>query len=352
MLNSFAPLAIFLLAIGIPAAGVNVSQQTDNNMTASDIIDLVDNATDSNSTSSNATDDNDTDSNATASPPPVNDNDNATDASGFVANDIAINEVELNPRGSDAGQEWIELYNPTDVDINMSDFQITTSFKSSDIDLPKDAVIKAGETYVVELDEQTLSNTAEILVLENSTGKVVDRTPSLVDRNDDDRTWQRIPDGNNEWKFADDTKGELNDPTAAKSNTTRSAYTNSTAQCVGSAGCAEGVVQRIVDGDTLYVGVNGTVYKIDLALTTVPSKMDDGFSQSTSFTRSLCLGSNVLVDQDDGLLTSGGSVIAVVYCSSTNLNGELLDNGYATLNMDQCKTSEFASQPWAKDHGC
>ncbi len=355
MLNSFAPLAIFLLAIGIPAAGVNASQQTDN-ITAGDIIDLVGNATDSNNTSSNATDNNDTDSNATASPPPVNDNennnDNATDASGFVANDIAINEVELNPRGSDAGQEWIELYNPTDVDINMSDFQITTSFKSSNIDLPKDAVIKAGETYVVELDEQTLSNTAEILVLENSTGKVVDRTPSLVDRNDDDRTWQRIPDGNNEWKFAADTKGELNDPTAAKSNTTRSAYTNSTAQCLGSAGCAEGVVQRIVDGDTLYVSVNGTVYKIDLALITVPSRTDDGFIQSTSFTRSLCLGSNVLVDQDDGLLTSGGSVIAVVYCSSTNLNSELLDNGYATLNMDQCKTSEFASQPWAKDHGC
>lgn len=362
MLHSFAPLAIFLLAIGIPAAGVNASQ-TDN-ITAGDIIDLVDNATDSNSTSSNATDNNDTNnndtdsnattSNATASPPPVNDNDNdnMTDASGFAANDIAINEVELNPRGSDAGQEWIELYNPTDVDINMSDFQITTSFKSSDIDLPKDAVIKAGETYVVELDEQTLSNTAEILVLENSTGKVVDRTPSLVDRNDDDRTWQRMPDGNNEWKFAADTKGELNDPTAAKSHTTRSAFTNSTAQCLGSAGCAEGVVQRIVDGDTLYVSVNGTIYKIDLALTTVPPRTDDGFIQSTSFTRSLCLGSDVLVDQDDGLLTSGGSVIAVVYCSSANLNSELLDNGYATLNMDQCKTSEFASQPWAKDHGC
>jgi endonuclease YncB( thermonuclease family) len=354
MLTSFAPLAIFLLAIGIPAAGINVSQQAGSNMTAGDIINLVGNATDNNSTSSNATDNNTTNSNTTDSPPPVNDNDNdnATDASGFVANDIAINEVELNPRGSDAGQEWVELYNPTDVDINMSDFQITTSFKSSTIDMPKDAVIKAGETYVVDLDEQTLSNTAEILVLENTTGNVVDKTPSLADRSDDNRTWQRMPDGNNEWRFAADTKGELNDPTAAKGSATRSAYTNSTAQCLGSAGCAEGTALRIVDGDTLYVGVNGTVYKIDLALTTVPSRTDGSFAQSTSFTRSLCLGSDVLVDQDDGLLTSGGSVIAVVYCSSTNLNSELLDNGYATLNMDQCKTSEFASQPWAKDHGC
>ncbi|HEX2558164.1 MAG TPA: lamin tail domain-containing protein [Nitrososphaera sp.] len=344
MPTSFAPLAVLLLAIGIPAAGVNVPHA--DNITASDIINLVGNATDNNATDSNATGNNDT-----SSLPPVT-GDNATDSSGSVINDIVINEVELNPRGSDAGQEWIELYNPTDVDINMSDFRITTSFESSTMDLPKDAVIKAGETYVVELDKQTLSNTAEILVLENSTGNVVDRTPSLVDRSDDNRTWQRMPDGNNEWKFAVDTKGELNDPTAAKSSATRSAFTNSTAHCLGSAGCAEGVALRIADGDTLYVGVNGTVYKIDLALTTVPSRADDGSAQSTSFTRSLCLGSDVLVDQDDGLLTSGGSVIAVVYCSSTNLNSALLDNGYATLNKDQCKTSEFASQPWAKDHGC
>jgi len=336
-------------------------------MTASDIINLVGNATDSNSTSSNTANNNTTDSNSTSSNtannnttdsnstsslPPINDDNNTTDASGVVANDIAINEVELNPRGSDTGQEWIELYNPTDVDINISDFQITTSSESSTIDLPKDAVIKAGETYVVELDKQTLSNTAEILVLQNTTGNAIDSTPSLVDRSDDNHTWQRMPDGNNEWKFVADTKGELNDPTAAKSNATRSAYANSGADCLGAAGCAEGVVVRIVDGDTLYVRVNDTTYKIDLALTTVPSRTDDGFIQSTSFTRSLCLGSDVIVDQDDGLLTSGGSVIAVVYCSSTNLNSELLTNGYAALNMGQCKASEFASQPWAKDHGC
>jgi len=331
---SFVPLTILLLAFGIPAAGNNFTQG--GNITASDVINLVGNATLDNATSSVL----DIASN------------NATGLSSSITNDIVINEVELNPRGSDTGQEWIEFYNPTDVDINMSGFQITTSFKASNIGLPADAVIKAGDTYVVSLEKQTLSNTAEMIVLKNSTGSVVDSTPSLVDRNDDDNTWQRMPDGNNEWKFAAGTKGEPNDPTAIKNSTTRNAFTNSTAHCLGSAGCAEGVALRIVDADTLYVGVNGTVYKIDLALTIVPSTADAKSGQATSFTRSLCLGSDVLVDQDDGLLTSGGSVIAVVYCSSTNLNSELLDNGYATLNMDQCKTSEFASQPWAKAHGC
>ena len=110
---------------------------------------------------------------------------------------------------------------------------------------------------------------------------------------------------------------------------------------------------RIVDADTLYVRVNGKVYKVDFALTQVPAKGQKEFMEATSFTRGLCLGSDVLIDQDDNLLTStGSSIIAVVYCSDINLNSELLDNGYATLNKDQCGTSEFASQPWAKDHGC
>jgi hypothetical protein len=41
-----------------------------------------------------------------------------------------------------------------------------------------------------------------------------------------------------------------------------------------------------------------------------------------------------------------------VYCSSSNLNSELLDNGYAELDVQECATSEFANEPWAKDHGC
>ncbi len=124
------------------------------------------------------------------------------------------------------------------------------------------------------------------------------------------------------------------------------------AKCQGSAGCFEGVVTRIVDGDTLYVRANSSVYKVELALTEAPSR-GEGFSESTAFTRDLCLGSTVLVDQDDKLLTSADSnTIGVVYCSSSNLNKELLDNGYAGLNMQQCATSEFATESWAQDHGC
>src|SRR5215211_3775733 len=284
----------------------------------------------------------------------------ADDTSSVTAGDSTlINEVELNPSGNDMEEgEWIELYNPTSVDINISGFEITPSFQSP----------------TIKLDRPILSNTGESLVLANATGDIQDRTPSLVDRSDDDHTWQRIPDGNNEWQFVQNTEGNPNDDDSDTRSTTLdseedtpsnpnddpdtlstildSVYSGSDVECLGSAGCIEGVATRIVDGDTLYVRANGTVYKVDLALTEAPSRNEEMFAESTAFTRDLCLGSTVLVDQDDMLPTSNSGVTGVVYCSSSNLNSELLDNGYAELKTEQCATSEFANEPWVKDHGC
>ena len=279
----------------------------------------------------------------------------ADDTSSVTAGEsILVNEVELNPSGNDNEEgEWIELYNPTDVDINIRNFGISPSFQSPTIELPPDAVIEAGETYVIALDRPMLSNTGESLVLANATGDIHDRTPSLVDRSDDDRTWQRTPDGNNEWQFVENTQGNANDDPDTLSTILDSVYSGSDVECLGSADCIEGVATRIVDGDTLYVRANSTVYKVDLALVEAPSRTEEMFVESTAFTRDLCLGSTVLVDQDDMLLTSNsGGVIGVVYCSSSNLNSELLNNGYSELDTEQCATSEFANEPWVKDHGC
>jgi endonuclease YncB( thermonuclease family) len=367
-------LALLMLSVvgGIPTAA---GQNALSNTTASDIIDLVDNVTESEGGGGEGGEE------VIESPLPleaiedlsnspfVND---ADETSSVTAGDSTlVNEVELNPRGNDLEKEWIELYNPTTVDVNISDFEISPLFQSPTIELPPDAVIEAGETYVIELDRPMLSNTGESLVLANTTGDIQDRTPSLVDRSDDDRTWQRIPDGNNEWQFVENTQSSLNDPDTLSTildnveNTQSSlndpdtlstildnVYSGSDVECLGSASCLEGVATRIVDGDTLYVRVNSTTYKVDLALTEAPSRTEEMFTESTAFTRDLCLGSTVLVDQDDILLTSNSGLIAVVYCSSSNLNSELLNNGYAELETDQCTTSEFANEPWVKDHGC
>ncbi|MDQ3847526.1 MAG: lamin tail domain-containing protein [Thermoproteota archaeon] len=379
-INAEAALALLLLSVvggAIPsAAGQNALSNT---TTVGDISDLIGNVTNS---GEQEVEDSSSTSSTTSSPlasiedlnrsPFGNDADDTTSSSSVTAGDTTlVNEVELNPRGSDL-DEWIELYNPTAVDINISGFEIRPLFQSPPIKLPDDAVIEAGKTYVVDIDRPLLSNTGESLVLTNATGEIKDRTPSLVDRSDDDRTWQRIPDGNNEWQFVESTQGSLNDPSALGALADRTEntqgnldesdtlsrildniYSGSDAQCLGSAGCFEGVVTRIVDGDTLYVRVNTTTYKVNLALTKAPPRTEEIFIESTEFTRDLCLGSTVLVDQDDRLLTSdSGSVVAVVYCSSNNLNNELLDNGYAELNAEQCATSEFANEAWIKDNGC
>ncbi|MFL6492907.1 MAG: lamin tail domain-containing protein [Nitrososphaera sp.] len=372
MLNLETALALLLLSL-VVGGGSSIpsvaGQNAVSNITANDIIDLVDN----NGTESNTENESPLPLGAIeglSSIPFVND----ADTSYVTAGDsILINEVELNPRGNDMAKEWIELYNPTAVDVNIGNFEVRPLFTSATIKLPSDAVIEAGETYVIDLDRPVLSNTAESLVLANATGDIKDRTPSLVDKGDDERTWQRIPDGNNEWQFVENTRGNLNDPDNPTTTTTfdsveniqgslnnsdtlsrllDNAYSESNVECVGSAGCVEGVVTRIVDGDTLYVRLNSTIYKVDLALIKAPSRTEEGFMESTAFTRDLCLGSNVLVDPDGMLLTPNSDVLAVVYCSSSNLNSELLDNGYAELETEQCSTSEFANEPWVKDHGC
>jgi endonuclease YncB( thermonuclease family) len=382
-IRSYAPALMALLlttgavVIGMPIGGAVAQPSYDDGIPSADeITHLIGSASNASSSSSNGNDDggDNTDSlsadNATGGSS-ADDNtdsssadntdslsaDNATGGSSADDNEegnIMINEIELNPQSNDDDKDWIELYNPSDSDVNIGDYRIRTS-KSTVIDLPSDAEIKAGETYVIELDRQALSDIAEIVVLESGSGEVVDRTPSFVDRSDDSRTWQRMPDGNNEWQFASDTEKELNgqEATLDLPRIKRGGASGSEPKCIGSAGCAEGMAIRIVDGDTLYVSVNGTVYKVNLALAKAPLGGEEGFIESTAFTRSLCLGSRVLIDQDDEQLTSGGSIIATVYCSSdNNLNHELLENGYATFESDQCSESEFARQEWAKKYGC
>src|SRR5215217_7151651 len=418
-------LLLLLLLISIVVGGGTIpsgfGQNTPPNITTSDIVDLFGNETDrerggeeendndnvnftllsdddgnnnnnddnSNDNSSSSSSASTTSSSPSSSSPPSSSSSPPSPSSPTTSQPvIMINEIELNPLGEyDEGKEWIELYNPTDIDINIGNFEISTASESATIKLPSDAIIGGGETYVIELKEQILSNTVDSLILTNEAGDILDRTPSLVDRSDDDRTWQRIPDGNNEWQFLEGTEGNSNgddssdhsdNPTTTpdgventESNPNNdpdtlsrlldSVYSRSkvAVECHGSAGCIEGVATRIVDGDTVYVeeSNSSTTYKVDLSLIETPSRSEEEmFAESTAFTRDICLGSTVLVDEDDMLSASTSSsdydIVGVVYCSSTNLNSELLDNGYADLEMEQCATSEFANEPWVKHHGC
>ena len=125
---------------------------------------------------------------------------------------------------------------------------------------------------------------------------------------------------------------------------------NTESQCLGDELCIKANVERIVDGDTIYI----EGYKVRLSLTNTPEKTESGFSEATEFTKRLCpVGSIVIVDQDDKQpYDVYNRLLGKVYCNDKILNSELLFNGHANILTQYCSTSEFSNELWAQNFGC
>jgi len=127
-------------------------------------------------------------------------------------------------------------------------------------------------------------------------------------------------------------------------------YSTEGIECQGSASCLEGIVTRIIDGDTIDVNHQ----TIRFSLIDSPELGENGYEAATSFTAKTCpVGSRVLVDEDDGQ-TSGsfGRQIAKVFCGEKVINEELLRSGHAVILTKHCQESEFSSEGWARAFGC
>src|SRR5215210_3980020 len=159
------PLLLLLLLSSIIAVGSLPSGYGQNtpspNITSSDIVDLFGNVTDREEGGRGEGDDDSSSSSPGMPSPSLPLSSLSTPSSPSPSpttskTAVMINEIELNPPGEyDEGKEWIELYNPSDdEDINISNFEISTSSESATIKLPPDAIIEAGETYVIELEQQ------------------------------------------------------------------------------------------------------------------------------------------------------------------------------------------------------
>jgi hypothetical protein len=148
-----------------------------------------------------------------------------------------------------------------------------------------------------------------------------------------------------------DSSDNNNSPTDTTDQNKGSTTKSNIVKCEGSALCVMGEVVKVINGKTLYVNIDGRVYKVELALISLPIQYEQAMRASTMFTRNTCLGSTVLIDQDDK--QKENSFIAQVYCSPTkNLNSLLLDTDYVLLDKSQCGISEFSNLNWAKSHGC
>jgi len=120
--------------------------------------------------------------------------------------------------------------------------------------------------------------------------------------------------------------------------------------CLGNGLCISARVEKIVDGDTIYV----EGYKVRLSLTNTPEKNEFGFLEATEFTKNLCpVDSIITIDQDDEQLYDAyGRLLGKVYCGDKMLNSELLYNGHANILSQYCPSSEFSNESWAQKYGC
>ncbi len=119
--------------------------------------------------------------------------------------------------------------------------------------------------------------------------------------------------------------------------------------CLGSTLCFKGIVTKVVDGDT--IDVNGV--RVRLALVNTPERGEPGYTEAREFTSRVCqVGSEAIVDVDDGQPIATDRLIARVICGGVVLNESLLESGHAVIDTRFCNVSEFASEAWAKEHGC
>src|SRR5215218_7997674 len=147
-IRSYAPALMALLlatgavVVGMPIGGAVAQPSDDDGIPSADeITHLIGSASNASSSSSNGNDDggDNTDSlsaDNTTGGSSADDNtdslsaDNTTGGSSADDNEegnIMINEIELNPQSNNDDKEWIELYNPSDSDVNIGDYKIRTS---------------------------------------------------------------------------------------------------------------------------------------------------------------------------------------------------------------------------------
>src|SRR5918995_3468261 len=129
----------------------------------------------------------------------------------FAAPSILINEVELNPLGTDSGQEKVELYNPSGSPLDVGGWTLSsTAGTGAIIAIPDGAVIPGHGYVLVDSNTQWLDNEQEIIVLRDHTGVTLDYASYFSDRHNDANTWQRSPDGSKKWILAMSTLGNAN----------------------------------------------------------------------------------------------------------------------------------------------
>ena len=112
--------------------------------------------------------------------------------------------------------EWVELYNPTDSDIDLGGWEIaSTTVLKKTMTIPSGTIIEPEQFLKYQYQSVWFTDSAESVELRDENGIVIDKTPILTDIANDITSWQRLYDGydldsSDDWKFATSTTGSSN----------------------------------------------------------------------------------------------------------------------------------------------
>jgi len=120
---------------------------------------------------------------------------------------VLINEVMHYPS---SGAEWVELYNPGTVPVNLSGWRIDDSVIGGPHTLIGEGVVIApASLLVIPLTSAILNNNdPDRVILSDPTGQVIDQSPLIVLR--PDQTIARQPDGSDTWMVGTPSPGIWN----------------------------------------------------------------------------------------------------------------------------------------------
>ena len=130
-----------------------------------------------------------------------------------ITDHVVINEVDTNPLGDDSQSisEWVELYNPTDNDVDLSGWQIaSTTVLKKTLTIPDGTIISPGSFLTYTHEKIWFTDSSELVELRNADGVIVDETPFMIDLKNDFSSWQRSYDGFPDWKFSLASAGASN----------------------------------------------------------------------------------------------------------------------------------------------
>ncbi len=233
-----------------------------------------------------------------------------------LAGNIVINEFDLNPAGKDTGNEWIVLYNPSEVEIDMSSWTLeTTHGRTAIVGIPQGTIIPPEGYWTYVHPKQWLDNQDELIILEDAEGIEVDRTLVARDTDNDNRYWTRYPDGldtdsDSDWRFRKRllSKGIIRN----------------------------GTVKYVEDGDTIDVifapknkDIRG-IQRIRLVGIDVPELDTVEGRKVKELVEKMYLGKAVEVDVDDeSQYDKYYRILAILNFNGLNLNAYMLREGYA-----------------------